>query len=163
MRGRSPLGRRSDCTGKASGTRRFVGPFRSGGNRNGVAIAIALTALVLASVFLLAVVRTAVGEYREVRDFERQSQAGWLASSGIERARACLAVDPSYSGETWEVAAAEMQASRDARVVIEVQTIAERPAARQVTARSDFPANAHMRSRETRLITLEISEPGGPP
>ncbi len=42
------------------------------------------------------------------REGERRLQAEWLVESGLERARARLAADSSYAGETWTLGASDL-------------------------------------------------------
>lgn len=132
-------------------------------SRQGMTILIALAALVLSGLLLLAAVRTAVGEYRAIRHQERQSQAAWLASSGVERALASLAADQNYQGETWVVDATSLTGRYGAEVEIAVQPVTDRPDARQIVVRADFPAAAVDRARESRQLVVELSSTGATP
>ena len=76
------------------------------GTRRGVLLAVVIVCLAVASAVLLAVVKTTVTASRQVQTQAWQTQARWLAESGLERAAARLATDADYAGETWRVPAA---------------------------------------------------------
>jgi Tfp pilus assembly protein PilX len=70
-----------------------------------VAVLVCLVVIMLLGAALL---KVALLERESSRETERRLQAQWLAESGLERARARLASDASYPGETWTLSAADL-------------------------------------------------------
>lgn len=121
-------------------------------------ILIAVFAVVMALAAVWA--KRMVIEHRRQRGLERQAQAEWLAEAGLRRAAARLALSAEYQGETWAIAASELNQRADAEVLINVEPIAGSPTKYRLVARARYPA------REPRVQTtksLEFSPPRSEP
>jgi len=101
-------------------------------------------------------VRLAVAERGQQRVDERRWQAEWLAESGLERAWAKLAADRDYAGETWALAPEDLGGPWGGRVRIEVERIPDHPDRRRIKAKADYPADATLRARRSKQLTIEL-------
>jgi Tfp pilus assembly protein PilX len=72
-------------------------------NRRGVILVVAIVCVVIASILFLTLVKTAARCHEVSALQARETQAIWLAESGLERAAAQLRKNPDYRGETWTV------------------------------------------------------------
>jgi hypothetical protein len=81
---------------------------------------------------------------------EERIQASWLAEAGVRRAASALKADPTYAGETWQVAPGDLALSGAAAVVIQVEHLGGSGAV-ELTARAAYPRN-HPRVRETKRV-----------
>ena len=128
---------------------------------------VALVCVAVASVFMVVMVRRALGEWKMVRLEARQVQCRWLAESALDRAAARLASDPKYQGEAWKIPAARLlgreQAaeSESAAVKIEVTAPAGKPAQRLIRVQADWPEAAAERARVSKQATIELAAPRG--
>lgn len=122
--------------------------------RGGAVIIIAMIALLLASAIGAALVKMALAERRLVVREQLRLQSNWLAESGVQRAAARLAKNTNYSGETWNIPAAELGGRSDGNVVISVAKVASQPNRRRVTVVANFPAAGANRSRSRRVYVI---------
>jgi hypothetical protein len=88
--------------------------------RSGLAAMVALVSISFATVIAAVILKTGVAEHGYMRRLERQLQAGWLVEAGLDRAAAQLVRTPTYSGETWPIAASHLGGSQDAVVHIAI-------------------------------------------
>ena len=95
--------------------------------RRGLTSVAVLVCLIIITMISGAVIRVGLAPRDEVRAEERSLQAEWLAEAGIQRALARLAVDPAYTGETWDIPARELDSANAALVTI---TVGPAPASR---------------------------------
>lgn len=123
--------------------------------RRGVVLIGVLVALLLVLTLSVGWIGSTLARHDKSLQAEQRLQADWLAESGLERAAARLAADAGYSGEVWNVAAADLGGRDAARVEIHVAAVADRAAARRITVVADYPADPHRRSRVNREIDLE--------
>ena len=141
--------------------------------RRGMTIVAVLVCLLVVMLLGAALLRVALTERDSNRDQERRLQAEWLVESGLERARARLAADGNYAGETWQIAAAELgleDANANAGLAAGVVTIVvDRPAGaggrRRVRVQADYPRDGPHPSRHSqeRFIDLEPQKTGAKP
>ena len=124
-------------------------------HRRGVAMVATIATLTLMIFVFVALLRLGLAEKAQVRAEERRMRASWLAESGLERAVARLNAARDYPGETWEIAAEELGGRDPAVVLIRVEPIADRPGARRVSARADYPRDASSRARQTKTTVIE--------
>lgn len=101
--------RQSVCHG------RLVRPCAS---RKGGALVIALVLLTVASLLGVVVVRSVIAHARQLQRTPWRLQAEALAEAGLNRAAAQHRVAPDYTGETWQIPAAELGEHFPARVDI---------------------------------------------
>jgi len=132
--------------------------------RGAVAV-VALVCVAVASIFMVVMVRRALGEWKMVRLEARQVQCRWLAESALDRAAARLASDPKYQGDTWKIPAGRLLgreqagASESAAVKIDVSTPAGKPLQRLVRVQADWPEDAPSRARASKQATIELPSP----
>ncbi|NUQ66623.1 MAG: hypothetical protein HUU20_29525 [Pirellulales bacterium] len=119
---------------------------------------IVLVALLVAFAVLVSIVRLAAAERQAWRTQTWQTQAAWLAESGLERAAARLHDDPKYQGETWIVPAEVFGGRWSGKVTIQVATLADQPAQRQIRVQADYPDDPQDRARRTRDAVLRIPQ-----
>jgi type II secretory pathway component PulK len=102
-------------------------------------IVIAVFAVVMALAAVWA--KRVVVEHRRQRRVEQHAQAQWLAEAGVRRAAARLSLDPGYDGETWTIAANELNQRTGAKVEITAEPIEPIDGAAQyrLTARARYP------------------------
>jgi Tfp pilus assembly protein PilX len=122
--------------------------------RSGFVLMTAMVLLAVAMAIVVGWVKIAVLEVRETHLAEDRLQAEWLAESALARAGAKLLADRDYHGETWQVTAPELGRSSSRQkstasgeaagpgglTLISVEPLADRPTARRVRVRADFPA-----------------------
>ena len=124
--------------------------------RRGAGILVALVCLILAATLVTITTRTALLEWRSAREETYRLQAAWLVDSGIERARARLASDVDYTGESWQIPAKTFNQNRDAVVRIEVSTVDAQPEQRTIRVQADYPDDPVHRVRKTKEITVAL-------
>jgi Tfp pilus assembly protein PilX len=122
--------------------------------RRGAALIILIA--VFAVVMGLAAVwtRQILLERQRVRRIEQRAQAGWLAEAGLRRAAARLVRDAAYQGETWSIAANELNQRNGGEVAIAV----ERPQLDDGAPQADAYATE---SRTRFLIKVRARYPEG--
>ena len=133
-----------------------------GGSRRGIALLMAIVALVLLLALSAALLGAARDRLLNQRRAESAVQAEFLAESALDRAAAKLAVDPSYSGETWNVSSKTLGGRDDARITITVlrdSTLSTRRNARVV---ADIPIDPSRRVRRSRSLNIDL-EPESQP
>jgi hypothetical protein len=116
-----------------------------------VVLALIAVAMTLFGVWAQASLR----QQRQLRHREIELQTHRLAEAGVARARAQLAVNPEFSGETWNIPAEQLGGRHAALVTLDT----ERPPNRndaivQVTA--EYPAGATRRVRHTETVVIEL-------
>ncbi len=137
--------------------------------RRGLTIVAVLVCLFVVMLLGTALLKIALAHRDSNRDFERRLQAEWLVESGLERARARLAENRGYSGETWPLAAADLglpESGSAAGVVTISVDRALGPTARvRVRVQADYPRDGprHARHTEERFIELEPKKAGATP
>ena len=147
--------------------------------RRGLTIVAVLVCLFVVMALGAALLKMALAQRDSNRDFERRLQAEWLVESGLERARARLAQDRSYAGETWPLSAAELglaeaspatgaaaTADRAAGLVtITVDRRADTTDRVRVRVQADYPRDGPRGARHSqeRFIELEPKKPGATP
>lgn len=113
--------------------------------RRGAAMAAALICFFVVALFASAVAYRAAMSSRHVRAGRFATQSEWLAESGVQRARARLALSADYAGETWEIPASEFgpaNAGRSGAVVIAVTRDDAASAERKVVVTATYPAES---------------------
>ncbi len=126
--------------------------------RRGAALIVAILLMTLLVLVIGTLARVGLAERTQTRAEERRLKASWLAESGLERAWAKILADPSYVGETWEIPAEAFHESHPASVLIRVEPISDRPGARRVVARADFPKDGTSRARQTRTSLMNLPD-----
>ena len=119
-----------------------------------IAVMVCLALFVLLGGVLM---KLALTEQRQARVEERRAQVQWIAESCVERAVARLAESAEYSGETWQVPAAQLDADDRCSVRIEVERDPARERARLVRVVAEFETNGQRVVRRTKEIKLELN------
>jgi cell division protein FtsN len=129
-------------------------------NRRGAILILAIVCVAVTMSIMVLLVRFAMLHHAAQKNQHRAAQANWLAHSALDRAAARLAIDPSYTGETWKIPAEEFLASEQAALVrIAVKPVAERPERRTVDVAADYPDAPRHRVRRSKQITIAIAAP----
>ena len=115
-----------------------------------------LVCLVVMGTVMLAILRSAASEQRQLRGRQQQMQAERLAEAALERALAQVRAAAEYSGETWRVPAEEMGGRFAGVASIRVEPIAERRHERRVVVSADYPDDNVYRTRTTREAVITI-------
>jgi hypothetical protein len=119
-----------------------------------------IVCLTVVAVIATAWMRTIVLEHRQVRAAALGVQAEYLVASGLERAVAQLAGDPSYAGEIWRVDADSLRSRDGATVTIRVTNESDDPRARRVRVAAEYPDEGAMRARRTSETTIQLPTGG---
>ena len=119
--------------------------------RRGVVLLFVLAVIAMATVRMVAMVRTMVSAREELQTQSWQLQAGWLARSGFQRAVARLKERPDYAGETWKISADEIGGRDGAVVRSVVQPRADGTGRRRVRVVADYPDSSQHRARESQV------------
>ncbi len=122
--------------------------------RKAAVLAAAVAALAIATIILFGVLKAAVNHQREIRTQRYQLQADVLANAGLNHAMAQLRKTGSYQGETWRLAADELDGSGPAEVSIRVETVSNQPDDLHITAQADYPSDTEHRARKTHATTI---------
>ena len=134
--------------------RRTTKPGKSATRRGAVLVAAMVCVLIL-SLMTAALLRTVAIARQQARAEARRMQAELLADAAMERTVAQLRSDAKYTGEKWDISAADLQASSPAAVEIEVKPTDD---AWAVRIQADFPVDASIRARAVREFNLAKSE-----
>jgi hypothetical protein len=114
---------------------------------------------------LMLLVRSALIHHAAQTAHVNAAQANWLAESALERAAARLAVDPSYTGETWEIRPGEFgeresnSSASPAVVRIEVKPAENGPREREIHVTADYPNSTAHRVRRGKQIVVQLVAP----
>ena len=103
-------------------------------------------------------VRVSVADHQRTRSNEVALQSELLADAGLDRALAKLSIDPSYSGERWEVPADSLRAESSENKTAAVVTIevvgSPGESRRKLKVQADYPPDPPRRVRSSREIML---------
>lgn len=112
----------------------------------------AIVCLVLVTALSASLAKLAIAGSRRMVQERRRVQADWLVEAGWSLARAQLNQNPAYTGETWEIPAAELGGADAGRVRIEVSAPAADAAEGQHTLHvvAEYPAASDHKVRVTR-------------
>jgi hypothetical protein len=129
----------------------------NGRTRQGFALLAVMCCLIAVSFLVVNWLKTASFERERLRSAERRLQADWLVEAAIERATAQLVKNESYSGETWNIAAADLSDADAAAVEIKVSSNSNRSEQRTIRVSADFPANRLHRVRSTKEVIVDFT------
>ena len=124
--------------------------------RRGAILVVVLVCLAVAAALFLVLAHQATGERRALTTHHWNVEAQWLAEAGVERAVAQLGTNADYTGETWNIPAAELGGSDGAAVRIRAEKVADHPDRRAVHVEADFPDDPQHRCRQVKDIVAEI-------
>jgi Tfp pilus assembly protein PilX len=131
--------------------------------RRGAVLVMTLVCLLVVGSLGVLMLRSALHEVGQSRTREQQLQTLWLVESGLERGLSRLAASSDYSGETWRIAADELNGQDAASVRIVVERIEDIPLARLLTVEAIYPDEPLHRIVQRRTIQIELLSPGGDP
>lgn len=133
-------------------------------SRRGAAIVMVMICLLLVSMLGASLLKLALSERKQTIRQYHQTQADWLAESAADRAVARLLSGPEYTGETWEISAADIGDGKSGRAVIEVVS-PESPATdqrvevrKQVDIVVDYPDDEVNRVRIRRTFIIDLPQ-----
>lgn len=108
--------------------------------------------------------RLAATQRRAVQRETWETQAVWLAESGLERAAAQLTAAHDYEGETWKIPPEQIGCGESAVVMIEVLPAPGRPGHRTVRVSAAYPDDPIHRCRRITeaLVAMPIAEGENP-
>jgi hypothetical protein len=128
-----------------------------GPRRRGIVAVFVLVCLVVIASISGVLLRIGLAERDRIRTEQWKLQTEWLVESGLERGASRLAVDPAYTGETWNLAPDELGGAFPGRVSIVVERIDKEPARRLVRVRADYPRDATRRARASKDLAVIIA------
>ncbi len=138
-----------DCAGaraKAHATRASVGHGKkqrlppTTPARSGAAIVFGLIALLVASMLIAVLLRTAAMSHRQLKRDEFRMQASLLADAGIARAIARIQTQPEFDEEVWTVPADHFSFDRTAVVRWKIAADNDNQTLRMVSVTAEFPS-----------------------
>ncbi len=106
--------------------------------RHGLVSIAMLIGLLILGMVAASLLKVASGRRALVRSVENERQAVALADSGLDRALARFEAHPDYTGEVWEIPAADLGGRGKGRVTIEVKPAPDQPDQRQVSVVADY-------------------------
>jgi type II secretory pathway pseudopilin PulG len=131
--------------------------------RRAAALVVAMVVLLVLTLLGAELVRTLMLAHQRSRAADRETQALWLAESGLERALAQLQADPQYAGETWQPTIGERDSDEadgvPSKVVI---TIEETGSSRQLRAQAYYPDHPTDRVLVERVHPLPTTAEANP-
>jgi hypothetical protein len=123
--------------------------------RRGAVSIWAMVCLVFVTAISASLGRVALLGSRQMVQERRYSQAEWLAQSGWSLAMAQLTRNSDYTGETWDVSAADLGGADAGRVKIEVTPSETSTETRQVQVVAGFPVESDRRTQVSRRGTWQ--------
>ena len=153
--------------------RRPRGRNRHSQKRRGAILVLAIVCVAITMSIMALLVRFAFMHHGAQKSQHRAAQANWLVESAIDRAAARLAIDPSYTGETWKIPAEDFFVSKQASgqasaaappgkaalVRIAVKPVAARAEARTIHVAADYPDDPQYRARRSKQIAIALVAP----
>jgi type II secretory pathway component PulK len=126
---------------------------------SGAALIVVLVGMAVTTMIFLSVLKLIAVERQSIELQTRQSQAGWLAESAVQRAVARLSADAGYHGETWNISAQELGGRDAATITIRVADVAGKTDRRTVRVEADYPADPYQRARQGRELIVQLKGP----
>lgn len=130
--------------------------------RRGAVLIMTLVCLALATIVGGVLLRWIVLEHKLLATRANESQARWLAETGIERAAARLAADADYSGETWQFSAGELPSGHAAQVELRIEAIEGQPRQRSLLVMAEYPTDADAPARVRKQIVYQLPQEDEP-
>ena len=123
--------------------------------RAGAAMVLGLILLLVASLMIAALMRTAAMSHRQLKRDEFRLQASLLADAGCDRALAILRSRPELTSDEWVVPAEQLAPDRTAIVHLSVAPDSLNPNQRIVTSVAEFPVGHPDLVRITRQRRIQ--------
>lgn len=121
-------------------------------NRRGAVMVFALVALLVTSMIIGSLLRTAGMAHRQLKRDEFRLQACLLAEAGCERGRALLVGQPDFTTGEWRIAAEELSNDRTAIVTMFVEKTSDGSSGQIIKATAVYPVDHPDLVRITRQI-----------
>ena len=123
--------------------------------RRGAAMVVALFTLMVVMIMAGGLLQSLLAARRQVRRAELALQAEWLAESAVRRARAQLARDGDYAGETWRVEFDPSDADKAfGAAEIKIERGTSRPNARRILVSAHYPLDERNQVTIRREYTM---------
>ena len=74
----------------------------------------------------------------------------------VQRARARLAAETNYRGETWNISPRDLGGRDGATIAIRVDDVPGQPDRRAVHVRADYPDDPDQRARQDRSVIVTV-------
>jgi Tfp pilus assembly protein PilX len=129
--------------------------------RRAAMMVMAMVTLAVVSAIGAQVAISLVAAHRQARRYHDELQAAWLAESGLERARARIAEDEAYDGETWQPVVVR-NADGDQAGSVEITLESADNGDRRITARAHWPAVEVHRVLVERAMVVPATEKEAP-
>jgi hypothetical protein len=123
-------------------------------SRRGGIMVIAMVCLVITTLILGSLLKMVTMHHTQMRYEQQRIQADWLAEAGLERAADKLTADPNYSGETWQIPAAEMGGEQGGSVQIAIEPAPGHPDQRIVSVAAIFPTETKRFAKRSKKVTV---------
>lgn len=124
------------------------------GSRRGAVMVFALIALLVASMMIGSLLKTAGMSHRQLKKDENRLQASLLADAGCDRVRMRLQTQPDFTSGEWDISAEHFSSGRSAKVQMTVTSDPQKPDQRVITAVAHFPFGQPDAVRITRQISI---------
>ena len=123
-------------------------------SRRGAVMVFALIALLVGSLMIAALLKTAAMSHRQLKRDENRLQASFLADAGCDRVRMLLRSQPDFTSGEWNVLSSQLAPNRAARIRMTVTEEPGEPSQRIVTAVAEYPIDHPDLVRVTRQIRV---------
>lgn len=129
--------------------------------RRGAVSIWAIACLVMVAALSATLGRLAIAGSQRMIQERRRAQADWLAAAGWSLATSQLARNPAYTGETWDVSAAELGGADRGRVTITVTTPTPDATEKQlqIGILAEFPLESDHRVQISRQGSIRVPAP----
>jgi Tfp pilus assembly protein PilX len=127
--------------------------------RRGVALVIVIVLFAISLTLFGVWAKTIVGEQRRLTNQQMRWQAVRLAEAGLGRARARIAADAAYEGETWHVPGEALGGTHAGAVRITISRD-ENSQTQTCEATAEYPAGTLRRAQVSKQIEL-LHPPSG--
>jgi len=134
--------------------RRTIRTSDRSGPRRGAILLMVMICLLIATLILGTLLKTAMTHRRQMRSEQMRMQADWLVESAIERAVHHLETDPNYQGETWTIPAADLNNRDSGRVRIAIRKPADGSAGRILNVEAIYPVGTPRQAKRTKQISV---------
>lgn len=129
--------------------------LRPATRRRGAVLVAALVCLLVVMAVIAAMLQSALRSRRYMQTERDVRQAELLLRAGIVRAAQRMRADEHYSGEQWQLAAAEIVGLYPGQVTVEVAST-DHDQTRRVYVLAEYPLGNQSSVRRSRTLVLEI-------
>jgi Tfp pilus assembly protein PilV len=122
--------------------------------RRGAALVVALVTLLVVMLLTGTLLRSLLAAHRQARQRQEELQAQWLAEAAVDRARAQLAAQADFAGETWEAVIGETAGESAGVAQIRVERVDSQMGRVRILVEAHYPGHEWRRVAVTRDYTL---------